>query len=252
MAGAGAMLGWRRMSVPGPLRVSVPLLALLWLSPLPGMAAGDDAKAPGAEAGAFRPRLERAVRLYEALEYEKALHALAQARPLAATVDEQVAVALHRGIVLADLGRRKPAMEEFRAGLTLKPDAVLPLQVAPKVQRDFESVRNQVRSQQAASGPRQPASAEAAPPQQPAPPSAPVAETPAAPPPAETPAQALKSQATDLRSKLGAAGSVVGERVGTAVGSVLDKVVGPDRRKDGEAAQKDAPPAPEPTAKEAQ
>lgn len=53
-------------------------------------------------------------------------------------------MALYGGIVLADLGRRKQALEEVRAGLSLLPESGLPLQVAPKVKRDFESVRKQV------------------------------------------------------------------------------------------------------------
>jgi tetratricopeptide (TPR) repeat protein len=217
----------------------VPLLALLWLSPLSGLAAEGDSAAAGAasEASTFGRHMERAVRLYEALEYEKALHGLTQARALAATVEEQVSVALHRGIVLADLGRRKQALDEFRAGLTLQPEAKLPLQVAPKVQRDFESVRKQVR--QKVGTRRAPAASETAAKVE-APPAAPEAPPPATPAPAS--AEAPKFEPKDLRSKLGAAGSVVGERVGTAVGTVLDKVVGPRKDKDGEPA-KDAPAA---------
>lgn len=222
------------MRAPGPLRVSVPLLALLWLSPLSSLGADGDS-----EASTFRRHMERAARLYEELEYEKALHGFTQARVLAATVEEQVSVALHRGIVLADLGRRKLALDEFRAGLTLQPEAKLPLQVAPKVQRDFESVRKQVQRKAGASR-ATPAGETAAKVETP-PATAPEAPPAATPPPAS--AEAPKSEPKDLRAKLGAAGSVVGERVGTAVGSVLDKVVGPGRKGKAEEPEKDAPTA---------
>ncbi|HZI12313.1 MAG TPA: hypothetical protein VE153_18150 [Myxococcus sp.] len=221
------------MKALGPLRISTPLLALLWLSPLPALAGEGTSEAVGAgsEASSFRRHMERAVRLYESLEYEKALQGLEKARVLAATEEEQVSVALHRGIVLADLGRRKQALDEFRAGLTLRPDAALPLQVAPKVQRDFESVRKQVQRKGASPKP----AVTAAKVESPSPTPEPV--KPATPPPAS--AEAPKSGPQALREKLGAAGSVVGERVGTAVGSVLDTVI---RKKDKE---QDAQAAPE-------
>jgi tetratricopeptide (TPR) repeat protein len=193
--------------------------------------------AAGSEASSFRRHMERAVRLYESLEYEKALQGLDKARVLAATAEEQVSVALHRGIVLADLGRRKQALDEFRAGLTLRPEAVLPLQVAPKVQRDFESVRKQVQRKGASTKPAVTAAKV-----EPAPP-APEPVKPAPPPPAEASAEAPKSLPQDLRSKLGAAGSVVGERVGTAVGSVLDTVIRKDKGKDEKPSDAQAAPS---------
>ncbi|WP_164010164.1 tetratricopeptide repeat protein [Pyxidicoccus trucidator] len=240
-----------------PLRVSVPLLALLCLCTLPRVALGSDTGASGSEEAlsSFQRRIERAEHLYESLEYEKALNWLSQAKQVASTIEEQAKVALYRGIVLADLGRRKQALEEFRAGLSLQPESALPLQVAPKVRRDFESVRKQVLRKlgTTASNSKRTGDADAekpveepaaAPPQA----EASVAEKPAAATtPAATPAPTRAS--TDLRSRLGAAGSEVGQRFGSALGSALDTVVG-QPRKPAQTAQPEAPTAPAAPAQE--
>lgn len=202
-------------------------LLVLWAWLAPGLAI---ANTPDAEdpAGLFRHRIERAGTLYEALEYEKALNWLAQAKQVASTIDEQSEVALYRGLVLADLGRRKQALEEFRTGLTLRPEAKLPVAAAPKVERDFESVRKQVQARQAT------ASAKAAPVETPAP----VVEEPKpvapAPAPEEKQAEATPAPQPEtkpgLRSRLGEAGSSLGKNVGSALGSALDTVMGPKNK----------------------
>lgn len=228
-------------------RISV-LLALPCV--LPGVALGSDLEASGSEgAGStFQRRIERAEHLYESLEYEKALNWLSQAKQVASTIEEQVKVALYRGIVLADLGRRKQALEAFRTGLSLRPECVLPLQVAPKVQRDFESVRKQVlRKQGTTAAPSQRAEAEK-PAEEVLTAPAPLAEKPAAPapstPPPETASSSGKSQLMNLRSRLGVAGAEVGKNVGSALGSALDVVVGSDAK------PAQAAPAEKPTAKD--
>ncbi|NTX36339.1 tetratricopeptide repeat protein [Myxococcus sp. CA033] len=93
---------------------------------------------------AFRERLRDAARLYEELEYEQALLALADAKALARTEDERADALLYEGLVLADLGQRQKSLVAFRQGLTLRPLASLPVKVSPKVQRDFENVRREV------------------------------------------------------------------------------------------------------------
>ena len=90
-------------------------------------------------------QISSAVSLYDDLEYERALEQLAKARPLAVTRDDQVALFLLEGIILADLGRPDPAGAAFRAALALDPDARLPMQVSPKVVRDFEGLREDAR-----------------------------------------------------------------------------------------------------------
>ncbi|MFY2560572.1 tetratricopeptide repeat protein [Corallococcus terminator] len=93
---------------------------------------------------AFQGRLRDAARLYEELEYEQALLALADAKVLARTEDERADALIYEGLVLADLGQRPKALVAFRQGLTLRPLASLPVKVSPKVQRDFENVRREV------------------------------------------------------------------------------------------------------------
>ncbi|MCP3141303.1 tetratricopeptide repeat protein [Pyxidicoccus xibeiensis] len=118
---------------------------------LPGFALAQGAsstplKATGQDGG-FRARLQAAARLYEELEYEQALKALAQAKSLAKTDNERVQVALYEGIVLADLGQRPRSLRAFREALTLELDVRLPVKVSPKVERDFETVRKEVRNE---------------------------------------------------------------------------------------------------------
>ncbi|MCP3063371.1 hypothetical protein LXT21_31785 [Myxococcus sp. K38C18041901] len=202
---------------------------VLWAWFAPGLALAEDVSP-------FRHRMQRAAAQYEALEYEKALNGLTQAKQVASTTDEQVEVALYRGLVLSDLGRRKQALEEFRVGLSLKPDAVLPTATGPKVERDFESVRKQVRQQQGTASETATAKAPAAKAEEPeAPRSAEVPqvvavqETPVPAPVAPEPEPEAPPK-KDLRSKLGAAGSTLGKNVGNALGSALDSVMGSKKK----------------------
>lgn len=97
----------------------------------------------------FQARLQKAASLYEDLEYEQSLDALSRARAAAKTDDERLQVALYEGIVLADLGQRPRSLVAFREALTLKPEARLPVKVSPKVARDFETVRTEVKTERA-------------------------------------------------------------------------------------------------------
>ncbi len=92
----------------------------------------------------FERYLAAAVSLYESLEYERALEQLGRARTLASGIQQDTAIALHEGIILAELGRWEDARAAFRTALVLEPDAKLPLRVAPKVEREFEGVRARV------------------------------------------------------------------------------------------------------------
>lgn len=93
----------------------------------------------------FQSVFSAAVRLYENFEYEKALAQLARAKELAHGVEQEVPVALYQGVVQAELGQREESLASFRTGLYLQPDAKLPVKVSPKVERDFEDVRQAVR-----------------------------------------------------------------------------------------------------------
>src|SRR3954447_4269576 len=69
--------------------------------------------------------LTAAARLYENLEYERALEQLKRARGLSRGVDDYVTVALYEGIILADMGKKDDSRAAFKEGLFLKPDAQL-------------------------------------------------------------------------------------------------------------------------------
>jgi hypothetical protein len=93
----------------------------------------------------FQTYLNAAMRLYQTLEYEQALERLARARRHAQGVEDDAIVSLYEGIIHADMGRKEQSRAAFRDGLLLLPDADLPVKVSPKVQRDFEAVRQEVR-----------------------------------------------------------------------------------------------------------
>ncbi|MCY1015042.1 hypothetical protein [Pyxidicoccus sp. MSG2] len=88
-----------------------------------------------------------ASRLYEDLEYERALDQLASAKRFAHRVEDDVTIALYEGIILADLGKKEASTAAFKAALFLNPEATLPVTVSPKVERDFEAARADVRKE---------------------------------------------------------------------------------------------------------
>lgn len=92
----------------------------------------------------FPSTFSAAVRLYEAFDYEKALEEFTRAQALAQGPEQEVPVALYLGIVQAELGDREQSLTAFRTGLYLQPDAKLPVKVSPRVERDFEEVRQAV------------------------------------------------------------------------------------------------------------
>lgn len=90
-----------------------------------------------------------AVSLYENLEYERALEQLGRAKKLASGVAQDVAVAVHEGLIYADLGNRDASRAAFHTALSLDPEAKLPSLAPPKVKREFEAVRTRVRKDMA-------------------------------------------------------------------------------------------------------
>ncbi|AKJ06487.1 hypothetical protein ATI61_105527 [Archangium gephyra] len=122
----------------------------------------------------FQSTFAAAVLAYENFEYEQALEQLTKAQGLAKGPEQEVPVALYLGIVHAELGDRTQSLAAFRTGLYLQPDARLPVKVSPKLERDFEEVRQAV---------LQDLGLPTAPVQSP-----PVAERPVQPAPTDTPA----------------------------------------------------------------
>lgn len=86
-------------------------------------------------------------RLYEDLEYERALKEIERARRMSPNVETNVTLNLYEGIILAELIRMDDANDAFRAALLLDPDAKLPVRVSPKLQQNFEFVRIEVQQE---------------------------------------------------------------------------------------------------------
>jgi tetratricopeptide (TPR) repeat protein len=124
--------------------------------------------------------VESALRYYESLEYERAIEELQRAQLRARDEDETLAVLLHQGIILAELGRAEEAAAAFETALRLRPDARLPVVVAPKITQRFEEVRMGVKEALRADTKGTP----------------PSPREPQSPPRSETPPPALSAQAT--------------------------------------------------------
>jgi tetratricopeptide (TPR) repeat protein len=88
-----------------------------------------------------------AERLYESLEYERALAQFAQARRLPRTLAEDVRIALFEGMILSDMGMHDEARIAFKSGLLLDPTAKLPVRTSPQVELEFEGIRGRVREE---------------------------------------------------------------------------------------------------------
>jgi hypothetical protein len=103
-----------------------------------------------ADEGEIRNYIISINRLYENLDYERALNRVQLARQMPRGTDDEVTLSLYEGIILYEMGKQGPATSIITSALFLRPDAKLPVQVAPKVEQFFESVRKQVKSEVAA------------------------------------------------------------------------------------------------------
>jgi tetratricopeptide (TPR) repeat protein len=112
--------------------------ALLVVLLLAGVAYGQDPQA-------VQKYLFAASRLYQTLEYERALEQLKRARAASSGVADDAAIARYEGVVLFDMGKRDDALAAFREALYLEPDATLPLKVSPKISEAFEAARVKVK-----------------------------------------------------------------------------------------------------------
>ncbi|WP_256569353.1 hypothetical protein [Myxococcus qinghaiensis] len=93
-------------------------------------------------------------RLIEDLEHERALEQIVRAKKVSKGPEDDVAVSLYEGVVLAELsqGRQAESDAAFKSALFLNPDAKLPLTVSPKLRERFESVRQKVLKELAVRG----------------------------------------------------------------------------------------------------
>jgi hypothetical protein len=87
--------------------------------------------------------------LFEDLEYERALSQIQLAQRLPREVEEEVALALYEGIIQYELNSPEQSTAALKSALLLRPGAELPVQVSPKLEQFFESVRQRVRLQRA-------------------------------------------------------------------------------------------------------
>lgn len=97
-----------------------------------------------AQSAEVKKYLNAAVTLYENLEYEKAMKQIARAKTKSTGATDDARIALYEGIVLADMGKEQKALDAFKTGLSMEPDAKLPLEVSPKVEKVFQTARENV------------------------------------------------------------------------------------------------------------
>ncbi|WPB80133.1 hypothetical protein KYC5002_13435 [Archangium violaceum] len=86
-------------------------------------------------------------RLYESLEYERALAQFAQARRLPRSLVQDVRIALFEGLILSDMGMHEESVAAFKSALLLEPEASLPAPASPQLTREFEGIRKEVREE---------------------------------------------------------------------------------------------------------
>ncbi|MBI3184784.1 MAG: hypothetical protein HYZ28_21820 [Myxococcales bacterium] len=115
--------------------VSLTLAALLALGPAASFALGKE----------VQKYLRAAATLYENLEYEKALQQIERAKAKSEGAEDDAAISFYEGVVLADLGKEEEALTAFKLGLSMDPEASLPLEVSPKVEATFEKARQHVK-----------------------------------------------------------------------------------------------------------
>jgi tetratricopeptide (TPR) repeat protein len=88
-----------------------------------------------------------AVRLYESLEYERALDSITKAKGVSCGSDDDAMLGMYEGIVRSDLGQAEQARAAFKEALLLKPEAEVPLKVSPKVRKQIEVIRAEAKKE---------------------------------------------------------------------------------------------------------
>lgn len=87
------------------------------------------------------------VRLYESLDYERALDQLLRARPFSCGSDDDAVISMYEGAIRWDLGQQDQARSAFKEALLLEPDVDLPLKVSPKLRALIETTRADVKKE---------------------------------------------------------------------------------------------------------
>ncbi len=97
-----------------------------------------------AQSAEVKKYLNAAVTLYENLEYEKAIKQIQRAKTKSTGATDDARIALYEGIVFADMGKEDKALNAFKTALSMEPEATLPLEVSPKVEKVFNRARDNV------------------------------------------------------------------------------------------------------------
>ena len=115
------------------------VLGLAVLLPLASHAQKDSAKD-----SAVVDLVNTARKLYEDLDYERALEVLARARQLKHGQEADVSLWLYQGMILFDIGKHEESARSFRQALEQRPQVKLPIaMVSPKLGQFFESLRKE-------------------------------------------------------------------------------------------------------------
>src|SRR6185436_1096518 len=86
-----------------------------------------------------------AAKLYDQLEFERALAQLQSARAMSPGAATVARICVYEGIIYGDMGDfRDRSQAAFKEAFALDPDVRLPLRVSPKIEKDFEAIRRQM------------------------------------------------------------------------------------------------------------
>ncbi|WP_146209815.1 hypothetical protein [Vitiosangium sp. GDMCC 1.1324] len=118
--------------------VVLTLWILLLLTPVVARAANE---------GTIQQAIAEISRLYEDLDYEHALEQIHMTQKRSHQTLDDIALSLYEGIVLCEMGKQAEAIEAFKFALYMDSTAKLPVQVSPKIEAMFESVRQDVVSE---------------------------------------------------------------------------------------------------------
>src|SRR5437016_5135041 len=89
--------------------------------------------------------LNAAATMIENLEYEKAQKQLDRAKGKSQGAEDDAQIAFYQGVLYSEWGKTDQALTAFKTGLSMDPDANLPLAVSPKVRKVFEEARANVK-----------------------------------------------------------------------------------------------------------
>lgn len=108
------------------------------------LAAPPPARGAGAP-GDFKRCFDAAVALYKSMDFERSLEQLKLAKQQPHAADEDVVASMYEGILRFELGDEAGSASAFRAALFLKPNALMPIPVSPRITLMLERERTRLR-----------------------------------------------------------------------------------------------------------